>query len=494
MKKIIYATLSLFFLFSFSVQAGAASNYLPVESSGTKITILKNPDPASNQKAKAKKITFINLKKELALGDSTKQWVSILAQYEDNSSDYPANFTLASSNKKVMTIVDKTYLKVVGQGTAIITAKYAGQTVKQTIKVVAAPTGTVSVKNNLKNNIISYNFFYKNVYDKGNYYYAPLSLLATTNKDSISFKGIDWKKTSTVYASITTSDGSIYQMPWTVKQNNKTFSLSRKDFSKVTIKYFNKNVATTFVNANKKDSKNKPMSVGKAQSPNSNTFYIKKGTYNFQLLAKDKKNYYNIFKINTKINKASQIITITNKDVALSKISIKKYTKNTIGLQYIGTSNSNDFAVYYYLGISNSPSSANVYLPANQQANSINILVNKQYLYSYIPSSKIEKIQLSDKIKAQITFKSNRIFYTNQKIYLQKTAETYSDGTFTLKDSLGNTIESIFNNITKDMLKGNIVFKQGTQTYKQPITSYYSNSLTLPSKPGTYTVTFEHVN
>lgn len=487
MKRLVSFVL-LLVMISLTTTSFAASDYLPVSSNKAKIIIKKG------EAQKVKSLSFSEPKYSFSIVDGP-QFLNLIAEKEDGGVEYlHSGFKLKSSNSKVIRVESNGSVTPLSKGSVKLTASYGGVTCETKITVTGMPTGEFTIKTPAKEVITNYEFYYKEnaSYSTPNYQYVGIHHLKTAKvKNGLKFTGIIWAKTPVITGYITT-DNKIYQIQIKKDQNKKTITLNPKSLIEVSIKTPYKNLAFTSVAVTAQDSKGVKQHSGFIHKIKSAKIYVSPGIYNLQILAKDSKNYYQFYKAKSMFKKSKENLSISAKDMALAKLSIKKSTKHKVALEYMGMNSWEHFNGISYQNLKGT--SANIYLTKfSYDEMRYSLKVNEKWQYTFVkPTVRINKnlsINIGDKLKADLRINSGRTFKAGQNISLRNENSQWSDGTFSIKDPYGNKLESIRGN--KENLKGYFIFRNSKDTFKVPVQSFNYINIPLPSKPGTYEVTFQ---
>ncbi|MGE8203734.1 hypothetical protein ACQKP0_04155 [Heyndrickxia sp. NPDC080065] len=491
MKRFYLFLAAVMLVFSFSTSSSAASNDLiQVKSNTGKITI------GAGEVFKPTKLEVSIYDADMYVGQSEYNTSVLVTAKDDNylSEDVTDSAKIVSKNTKIVK-VKNSFLLPVAKGTTTIEVSYKGLKTTKKITVKPAPTDSFTIKAPAGQKISSVNFYTKeqSTYDTKDYFYSSLILPQKKSASEYKFSGVNWNKTPNIYAVVSTGNRA-YHLTITKAKNGKKITLSSKGFAEVTLKAPFKNLTYDTVALTGVDSKGKTQIAGYLNNLESKKIYVPKKAYNLQILARDKNNYYQFYKKGVRITKTKHTISISSKDVALQKIKINKKTKNSVLLHAFNGSEWTQFPYTYSQTFTKKGTATNVYLTKMEYKQlSINLFVNGNWIY-YVtpPSSKVTKsstINVSDAFRASIEFNKNKVYRAGEKIYLDSTMNQWSNGSFTIKDSYGNTLNSIIGK--KGLVKGVFIFKNKNKTFKVPVNSLTYPSLKLPNTPGTYDVTFE---
>ncbi|MDZ5471893.1 hypothetical protein SM124_09040 [Bacillus sp. 31A1R] len=498
MKKFVGMLLTALLILSFSVPSMASANgLLPVKSNSATIKIESAP-----KKSKITKLELILDNKTIYVGDSQyDNYLDAKVTYQDKTYGYVPieDVKLTSSSSKILKIVDGRFLLPVKSGKVTITGTYKGVKGKLSLTVKGSANGEFSVAfKGIENaNYIDTYFTYvkKNSSKKTDYSYRNFNIKETKTSNGYKFSGLNWDKYSTIYGTIRVED-KVFYLEVNKKQNKKTITLDAASLSEIIINYPTKDVQTTNLSITKIDSNKKMLHLGSFYGESK--FFVPKGTYNMQVQAKGSEKYYNLYLKSQKIDDKKQSINISSKNLSLISFTTKPSGSNKLDIQSIGAAfNFNNFNHLSSLSLydSNGPVT-NVYLNNMTYTElSSNVLVNDNWVYEYqLPSNKVSKnmkVTFGDQLKASISFKKNTKLYAGQRIYLPASSSNWGSGVLNVKDQYGNYVTRVYNQKDYKSESAVLVFKGSKKTYRIPINDLTYGTVTLPTVPGTYKVTFE---
>lgn len=375
-------------------------------------------------------------------------------------------------------------------GKTEIQVTYQGLTVKKSITVKPAPSGEFTIKGSINYRA----FYYQAKSESNNYYYSYLNLKEKKSKSGTTFSGVNWSKTPTIYGVINVGNKAYY-LTITKSSNKKTISLSAKNYSEVTIKTPIKGLTFDSISLTTYDKKGKPLSGGSFYNLKSGKIYVPKKTYTMEIVGHSGNTYLQFFKSNLKIDSAKETVSISSKDLSSTQLTIKKTTKASIGLSSFSVHTAKGENSYSFFNKKNL-TSAKIYLnKLNYQDAFADLIVNNKWQYNYTLAqknfTKTTNVNISDHLTANLSFNQDMPFTVGDRIYSDSESNPWTQLTFVLKDSYGNTLQSIYDNKSSNPVQAYLVFKNSAHTYKIPVGTYFNGlNFTLPPEPGTYEVTF----